>query len=89
MEVNAETYYTNVKIAASYLDTLQDGTYTVVLDFVEGSATTNIVVTSDASLVSNGNPSTGDTTHVLPYVLLAACSACALIFLARKGKKEA
>ena len=41
-----------------------------------------------ATMLTNGNPSTGDTTHVLPYVLLAAGSACVLVFLAKKEKKE-
>ena len=87
-EANAETYYATIGIPASYLDTLSDGSHTVVMDFVEGSVSTTITVTSDASMLTNGNPSTGDTTHVLPYVLLAAGSACVLVFLAKKEKKE-
>ena len=87
-EANAETYYATIGIPASYLDTLSDGSHTVVMDFVEGSVSTTINVTSDASMLTNGNPSTGDTTHVLPYVLLAAGSACVLVFLAKKEKKE-
>ena len=87
-EANAETYYATIGIPASYLDTLSDGSHTVVMDFVEGSVSTTITVTSDASILTNGNPSTGDTTHVLPYVLLAAGSACVLVFLAKKEKKE-
>ena len=87
-EANAETYYATIGIPASYLDTLPDGSHTVVMDFVEGSVSTTITVTSDASMLTNGNPSTGDTTHVLPYVLLAAGSACVLVFLAKKEKKE-
>ncbi len=87
-EANAETYYATIGLPASYLDTLSDGSHTVVMDFVEGSVSTTITVTSDASMLTNGNPSTGDTTHVLPYVLLAAGSACVLVFLAKKEKKE-
>ena len=87
-EANAETYYTTLGIPASYLDSLSDGTHTVVMDFVEGSVSTTITVTSDASMLTNGSPSTGDTTNVLPYVLLAACSACVLVFLSRREKKE-
>ena len=87
-EANAETYYATIGIPASYLDTLSDGSHTVVMDFVEGSVSTTITVTSDASMLTNGNPSPGDTTHVLPYVLLAAGSACVLVFLAKKEKKE-
>ena len=87
-EVNAETYYATIGLPASYLDTLSDGSHTVVMDFVEGSVSTTITVNSDASMLTNGNPSTGDTTHVLPYVLLAAGSACVLVFLAKKEKKE-
>lgn len=83
-EANAETYYATIGLPASYLDTLSDGSHTVVMDFVEGSVSTTITVTSDASMLTNGNPSTGDTTHVLPYVLLAAGSACVLVFLAKK-----
>ena len=86
-EANAETYYATIGLPASYLDTLSDGSHTVVMDFVEGSVSTTITVTSDASMLTNGNPSTGDTTHVLPYVLLAAGSACVLVFLAKKEKK--
>ncbi len=88
IEASAETYYTTIGIPASYLDTLSDGSHTVVMDFVEGSVTTTITVTSDASMLTNDSPSTGDTTHVLPYVLLAAGSACVLVFLAKKEKKE-
>lgn len=87
-EANAETYYATIGLPASYMDTLSDGSHTVVMDFVEGSVSTTITVTSDASMLTNGNPSTGDTTHVLPYVLLAAGSACVLVFLAKKEKKE-
>lgn len=87
-EANAETYYTTLSIPASYLDSLSDGTHTVVMDFVEGSVSTTITVTSDASMLTNGNPSTGDTTNVLPYVLLAAGSACVLVFLSKREKKE-
>lgn len=87
-EANAETYYATIGLPASYLDTLSDGSHTVVMDFVEGSVSTTITVNSDASMLTNGNPSTGDTTHVLPYVLLAAGSACVLVFLAKKEKKE-
>lgn len=87
-EANAETYYTTLSIPASYLDSLSDGTHTVVMDFVEGSVSTTITVTSDASMLTNGSPSTGDTTNVLPYVLLAACSACVLVFLSKREKKE-
>lgn len=87
-EANAETYYATIGLPASYLDTLSDGSHTVVMDFVEGSVSTTITVTSDASMLTNGNPSTDDTTHVLPYVLLAAGSACVLVFLAKKEKKE-
>lgn len=87
-EANAETYYTTLSIPASYLDSLSDGTHTVVMDFVEGSVSTTITVTSDASMLINGNPSTGDTTNVLPYVLLAAGSACVLVFLSKREKKE-
>lgn len=87
-EANAETYYATIGLPASYLDTLSDGSHTVVMDFVEGSVSTTITVTSDASMLTNGNPSTGDTTHVLPYVLLAAGSACVLVFLSKKEKKE-
>lgn len=87
-EANAETYYATIGLPASYLDTLSDGSHTVVMDFVEGSVSTTITVTSDTSMLTNGNPSTGDTTHVLPYVLLAAGSACVLVFLAKKEKKE-
>ena len=87
-EANAETYYTTLGIPASYLDSLSDGTHTVVMDFVEGSVSTTLTVTSNASMLTNGSPSTGDTTNVLPYVLLAACSACVLVFLSRREKKE-
>ena len=87
-EANAETYYTTLSIPASYLDSLSDGTHTVVMDFVEGSVSTTLTVTSDASMLTNGNPSTGDTTNVLPYVLLAAGSACVLVFLSKREKKE-
>lgn len=87
-EANAETYYTTLSIPASYLDSLSDGTHAVVMDFVEGSVSTTITVTSDASMLTNGNPSTGDTTNVLPYVLLAAGSACVLVFLSKREKKE-
>ncbi len=89
IEADAAEYYTKIKIAASYMNTLQEGKYTLALNFVEGSAVVDFTVTKDASLVNGSNPSTGDSTHVLPYVLLAACSAGALVFLAKRGKKEA
>ena len=89
IEADAAEYYTQIKIAASYMNTLQEGKYTLAINFVEGSAVVDFTVTKDASLVNSSNPSTGDSTHVLPYVLLAACSAGALVYLAKRGKKEA
>ncbi|MGN0386701.1 MAG: hypothetical protein ACI4EX_12570, partial [Lachnospiraceae bacterium] len=89
IEADAAEYYTTIKIAASYMNTLQEGKYTLAINFVEGSAVVDFTVTKDASLVNSSNPSTGDSTHVLPYVLLAACSAGALVYLAKRGKKEA
>lgn len=84
LDVHAEEEKATVAISTDFLNTLNDGVYTFSVQLDNGEAVAAVTVASNAT-----SPATGDTTHMILYVALAACSAGVLIFLGKKKRAEA
>lgn len=84
LDVHAEEEKTTVAISTDFLNTLNDGVYTFSVQLDNKEAVAAVTVASNVT-----SPATGDTTHMILYVALAACSAGVLIFLGKKKRTEA